>query len=103
MTWRKTARIAARLRSVVHDSQASRTRWADGMSPSVVAEPGQPVAFPPRGADLVLGTLADIEPVGPVNNPFGIVTARLIPPFLSGPDLLEQFRAPRCVVVLPVA
>ena len=36
---------------------------------------GQPVIFPPRGADVVLGALPDIQPVGPVDDPAGIVAA----------------------------
>ena len=64
---------------------------------------GEPVIFPPRGADVVFGALADIEPVRPVNDPVGIVAAGLFPPFLGVPDLLQQFRAARRVKVFPLA
>ena len=64
---------------------------------------GEPVIFPPRGADVVLGALPDIEPVGPVDDPAGVVAARLFPPFLGVPDLLQQFRAARRMLVLALA
>ena len=64
---------------------------------------GEPVVFPPRGADVVFGALPDIEPVGPVDDPVGIVAARLFPPFLGVPDLLQQFRAARRVLVFSLA
>ena len=36
----------------------------------------------PYGADLILGALADVQPVDPANDPVGIVATRLIAPFL---------------------
>ena len=63
----------------------------------------EPVILPPRGADIILGALPDIQPVGPVNHPIGIVAARLFPPFLRAPDLRQQFRAARGVPVFPPA
>ena len=64
---------------------------------------GEPVVFPPRGADVVLGALPDIEPVGPVDDPVGIVAACFFPPFLRIPDLRQQFRAARRVLVFSLA
>jgi len=92
MTRRSTARMAARLRSVFHDSHASR---AVPMG-DVAHHRGrscEPVIFPPRGADGVLGALPDVQPVGPVDYPAGVVAACLFARFLGVPYLFQQLRA----------
>ena len=68
-----------------------------------LGRPREPVIFPPRGADLVLGALPDIEPVGPVDHPAGIIPAGLLPPFPGVLDLRQQVRAARRVLVLALA
>ena len=48
----------------------------------------------------MLGALPDIQPVGPVDHPAGVVAARLFPAFLRVPDLHQKFRAARRVNVV---
>jgi hypothetical protein len=80
---------------------ADPLRWGDVAHHG--GRSGEPVILPPRGADVVLGALPDIQPVGPVDHPAGVVAACLLAPFLGVPDLLQQFRAARRVLVFRVS
>jgi hypothetical protein len=97
MTRCSMARIAARLRSVLHDSHASRTRSDGGISLITVADPVSRSYSRPCLGDRIFGALPDIEPVDPVDHPRGQIAARIgaYRTSLGALDVGQQFGAAR--------
>jgi hypothetical protein len=55
---------------------------------------GKPVVFAPRRADVVLGALSDVKPIGPLDDSIGVIAAGLFPPLALRRDPTPQVNAP---------